>query len=804
MTGYTFEDYLAAGGWEAHVHPDDRKRDELDMEVLSSNKDVKTDIRTIHKSGEVRWERVSAHPIWDEKQNRLVGIVGAVEDVTDAKRADDVLKESYLQQAAILNNIPDMAWLKDRNGVYVAINEQFSMVSGKSAGEVIGKSDLEIWNQDFAKKYRNDDEFVIKTKQRRSAEEKQQDHTGREYWVETVKTPIFNASGEVIGTTGIAREITERKLAEFHQQHRREMLEKVVELGKYVTEPDNLRATIKKIWHGVHDTLEFDRPAIFLYNQELHQMDNILGTDHQGQMMDNLGMSFTVGEGTEGTTFGNILKNPDGYYFTKNYANENNLPPGHEMEKVRDYAAVAAWAGNKPVAVICADNSITQQPITEAQLEALRLFSGYAGLAIENARLQETIQNELAQQILSEERERERRAILEKVVKLGQHVTEVNDLRTTLSRVWYGVRNDLGFDRIEVYLYDPSLNSMTGSFGTGDQGEMLDEWHVSIPLEQVNPESKSFTRVMEKPDTIHVTRNYESDFAAIAAWAGKKPMAVLRVDNKITGRPISNEQLEALRLFAGYVGLAIENSRLNTALQSELAQRKSFIEELEAKNAELERFTYTVSHDLKSPLVTITGFLGYIERDAYAGNLEKLKNNIERVNAAVEKMQWLLHDLLELSRIGRLINPPVEIAFREIVKDATEIVQGHIKARNVFVEFHDNNDIVKGDQVRLVEVLQNLLDNAVKFMGDQPNPHIEINSFINGEGKTVFFVRDNGMGIARQYHEKIFGLFNKLNTDTSGTGIGLTLIKRIIEVHGGRIWVESDVNKGTTFYFTLQ
>jgi signal transduction histidine kinase len=293
------------------------------------------------------------------------------------------------------------------------------------------------------------------------------------------------------------------------------------------------------------------------------------------------------------------------------------------------------------------------------------------------------------------------------------------------------------------------------------------------------------------------------DFAAIGVWAGEKPMAVICVDHKTSGRPIASEQLEALRLFAGYAGLAIENAKLNNALQNELTQRKKFIEELESKNAELERFTYTVSHDLKSPLVTINGFLGYVEKDARAGDFEKLKSNMHRIHMAVDKMQRLLKDLLELSRIGRLINTPVEISFNEIVKDAVEILQGQLKERNLTVEYQETDLMIKGDHTRLVEVLQNLLENAIKFMGDQPKPHIQIDSQINEQEEIVFSVRDNGIGIEPEYHEKIFGLFNKLDSDSTGTGIGLTLVKRIIEVHGGRIWVESKMGEGTTFYFTL-
>jgi signal transduction histidine kinase len=218
----------------------------------------------------------------------------------------------------------------------------------------------------------------------------------------------------------------------------------------------------------------------------------------------------------------------------------------------------------------------------------------------------------------------------------------------------------------------------------------------------------------------------------------------------------------------------------------------------------LERFTYTVSHDLKSPLVTINGFLGYLEQDAASGNMERLKKDTHRIQDAVNKMQRLLNELLELSRIGRMMNSPQVNSFNELINEALEIVQGRLSERNVQVQVQPNLPEIFGDKPRLVEVLQNLLDNAAKYMGSQPNPRVEIGYEGKEDGKPIFFVRDNGMGIAPEYHERVFGLFNKLDASSEGTGIGLALVKRIIEVHGGRIWVESKLGSGSTFYFTLQ
>jgi PAS domain S-box-containing protein len=814
LTGYTFSEYVESGGWVAHIHAEDLEKDAENRAALFRNENLKSEIRTLTKNGELRWVRVSARPVWDAQKNRVTGIIGSVQDVTEIKTAQEAEREFLRHQASMVQNISDMAWLKDRESRYLAANEKFAIVSGRKLEEIIGKTDYDLWEEDFAKAYRQDDQLVLQSQKLKRVEEKQRDHLGNEYWVETIKTPIFNSAGLVIGTTGIARDITERKQSDLMQQRRRKLLEEVIALGKIVTEADDLRGTIKKIWDGIHDVLEFDRQAIFLYNFETNHMDDTFGTNNLGEMVDNWHLSFPIGKDT---TFAKLLEKPDGYYLSTNYDQEDNIDESHDMYGVKHFLAVAAWSGDKPVAVICADNLISARPISDEQLEALRLFAGYAGLAIENSRLHATVQSELAQQKLAKDRERERRAILEKVVHIGKYVTEVNDLHTTLIRIWEGVHNDLGFDRVAIFLYNPAHHSTDGTFGTNNRGEMIDEWYLSFPMDSDSQGSAPFQRVLEKPNTIYLTHNYEQDynipaghimsgvkdFAAIGAWAGDKPVAFLCVDHNITQRPIRDEQIEALKLFAGYAGLAIENARLNNALQNELGQRQMFIDELEAKNAELERFTYTVSHDLKSPLVTISGFLGYLEKDAISGNIKNLQANIKRILMATEKMQRLLKDLLELSRIGRLINTPVEIRFNAIVKDAIEILQGQLNEKNLTIQYQENDMMVKGDFTRLVEVLQNLLENAIKFMGSQPHPKIEVNFLKNEKDETVFYVKDNGMGIATEYHEKIFGLFNKLEANSAGTGIGLALVKRIIEVHGGRIWVESQPGEGTTFYFTI-
>lgn len=241
----------------------------------------------------------------------------------------------------------------------------------------------------------------------------------------------------------------------------------------------------------------------------------------------------------------------------------------------------------------------------------------------------------------------------------------------------------------------------------------------------------------------------------------------------------------------------------NTMRQAAEVEREEVIQQLSRKNQELDRFAIRVSHDLKTPLITLAGFLGYLEKDIKDGDFERAVKDFSQINDAAKTMGKFVDELLDLSRVGRITNPPTDVSFDEIVQDALKAADGLLKAKQVQVEIDAGFPSVHVDRARIVQVMQNLIVNAVKFMGDQPNPIIRI-GFEEIDDKHIFFIQDNGIGIATENQERIFELFSKLDASTEGTGIGLGLVKRIVEVHNGRIWVESELGKGSTFKFTLQ
>lgn len=229
---------------------------------------------------------------------------------------------------------------------------------------------------------------------------------------------------------------------------------------------------------------------------------------------------------------------------------------------------------------------------------------------------------------------------------------------------------------------------------------------------------------------------------------------------------------------------------------------KEYAENLKRSNEDLERFAYVASHDLREPLRMVTSFSQLLEKN-YKGRLDPDAD--EFIHYIVEggtRMEMLVNDLLDYSRVTSMAKPLVSIETDNAVNTAIKNLSSAISESKAEISV-DPLPVILGDLTQLTLVFQNLLANAIKFRGDK-TPVVHIGSVRMGD-KWIFSVQDNGIGIDPDYHEKIFEIFQRLHNrgQYSGTGIGLAICKRIIERHGGKIWVESDEGKGSTFYFTI-
>lgn len=236
---------------------------------------------------------------------------------------------------------------------------------------------------------------------------------------------------------------------------------------------------------------------------------------------------------------------------------------------------------------------------------------------------------------------------------------------------------------------------------------------------------------------------------------------------------------------------------------AELERRvKERTQKLERSNMELEQFAYVASHDLQEPLRTISNFVGLLEKKYPPEANDDHYRYFQFILKATTRMQNLIRDLLEISRVGRDVNF-TQVDCNKVILDVLSEMQISINENNAAIHFN-NLPLLIGSEVELKRVFQNLISNALKFRKKERTPEIEIGWEETSEDY-IFHVTDNGIGLEEDYTNKIFNIFQRLHstTDYPGTGIGLATCKKVIALHNGRIWVESAIDKGATFYFTI-
>lgn len=254
----------------------------------------------------------------------------------------------------------------------------------------------------------------------------------------------------------------------------------------------------------------------------------------------------------------------------------------------------------------------------------------------------------------------------------------------------------------------------------------------------------------------------------------------------------------------GMMANAAEVFRIKNNETQKLLESSQFMQtDLERRNTEMTQFVYTVSHDLKSPLVTIQGFSGALTHAYEQGKADEIPGMITRIHNASKRMSETLDDLLELSRIGMIVNEFEVFEFGSCCNEVLNDLSSLIDERDAKITVEGGDLSIYGDEKRIGQVLQNLIQNAIVYGSAQDRPVcIQVNAHHEGEG-VVISVADNGPGIIETYHERIFGIFQRLSTSESGTGIGLAIVRKVANAHQGHAWAESREEGGTVFYVSL-
>ncbi len=252
----------------------------------------------------------------------------------------------------------------------------------------------------------------------------------------------------------------------------------------------------------------------------------------------------------------------------------------------------------------------------------------------------------------------------------------------------------------------------------------------------------------------------------------------------------------------GLAPLVVDGKKMVLATVVDITERKKIEQAIHLKNKEMEQFVYIVSHDLKSPIVTSLSFIQFLREDLPKDVDGSILDSLNRLERANRRMAQLIDDLLRLSRIGQIQLHLEEVNLSELVREVWTDLDAIAQPLNVAFQIEESLPILQLDKFRMRQLFENLLTNSLKYGVSGEEPRIMVGA-TELETEWRLFVKDNGEGIAPEYHQRIFGLFERLETHKEGTGVGLTIVARVSELHGGKVWVESTLGQGATFWISI-
>ena len=680
-------------------------------------------------------------------------LLESLTDITDLKRMEAILREREERYRTLLETMEEGYFEVDLKGNFTFVNDSLAkMFHASSKDELIGLNNREYMDKEIARNVYKTFHQVYNTSQPAKLFEWEViGKDGEKALHESSVYLLRNAQGEPIGFRGILRDVTERRKAEEALAKREAEAKRLTaetevlaEIGRIISSTLKIEEVYEHFAEEVRKLIPFDRIAINVKNFDV---DTVTAVYVSGLEVSNrqAGRIFSLA----GTVTGEVLRTRSGLLVSGEDMVEfvRRVPgflPTYEAG-ARSMMAVPLILSDRVVGVLLLSSTDPKSYTEEHKELAERIGNQIAG-AIANAQL--FSEHKRTQKALEESELRFRD--LYDHAPLGYHeydhegrITNVNG--TDLEMLGYSQEEMIG-----QYIWKFNV------------GEDIVRQQVLEKLQGLRPPGHSLERTYRR--------------------RGGTVFPVLIEDRLILDE---KGRIKGIRCTI-----------------QDITERKRAEEELARSNKELEQLAYVASHDLQEPLRMVTSYVQLLAR-RYRGKLDGDAD--EFIGFAVDgatRMQQLINDLLTYSRVGTRGREFEPTDCEIILGQALENLQIAIEEKRALVT-HDPLPTILADNVQLGQLFQNLIGNAIKFQGPEP-PHVHVSASRNENG-WVLSVRDNGIGIAPEYAERIFVIFQRLHTREKypGTGIGLAVCKKIVERHGGRIWVESQPGKGATFYFTV-
>jgi PAS domain S-box-containing protein len=421
---------------------------------------------------------------------------------------------------------------------------------------------------------------------------------------------------------------------------------------------------------------------------------------------------------------------------------------------------------------------IEPHEFTDKDEQFLMLIGGQLGSAVENAQLYAEVRNQVLRLTL--------------LYEVGRGLTGSLDVHTILSTVYEEFSKSIPIDRFTYYVWDANISALKPVLDVGAKGNLSPESFSVVP-------GDIFSDIMSSARGRLVTNDRDERHPRsmiVAPVKSQQEVAGLFVVGSDTAEAFDESHLRLLESIATLTELALDKASMYVDLVNTS-------KEIEARNKELDDFTYVVSHDLKEPLISIEGYSKILLKEYEDKVGDEGKEFLGALIQSSVRLKNLIDDLLQLSRLGRLAESTETISVNRVVREVLQDIQFTLKEHNVTVDVAEDLPTVQYNHTQLGIVFRNLISNAVKFNTSE-FPRVVISATRNAD-QYVISVADNGIGIDQKYFDKIFMIFQRLhrNEEYRGTGAGLTIVKKIVENHRGRIWVESAGGKGSTFFFTI-